>query len=210
MIFTAFSSGPCVTNTYLAWCEETKKAFVVDVPPGSLARLLQVLEKENLVLERILLTHSHWDHIGDVKALQKATGAKVFIHQLDAGNVKQPGSDGLPLYVPIEGTTPDAFLEEGDRFFIGKIELLVLFTPGHTPGGVSFYLPGEKILFSGDTLFKKSMGRIDFPTSNPDSMWKSLLKLSRLPLDTKVLSGHGEPTTIGEEKWIVDAKKRFT
>ncbi len=209
MIIKTFFSGPCATNTYVVGCSITKKAFVVDVPPGSLSSLLKILQEEGLTLEKILLTHSHWDHIGDVKALQKATGAKVFIHRLDAENLKNPGSDRLPLYFPIEGISADGFLEEGDEVVVGTMSLRVLFTPGHTPGGICFYFPEEKILFSGDTLFKQSMGRVDFPTSNAESMWNSLHKVSNLPEDTKVLSGHGEATFIGKEKWAADAKKKF-
>lgn len=209
MILETFSSGPCDTNTYVVGCQKTKKAFVVDVPPDSVFRITQILAKHSLVLERILLTHSHWDHIGGVSELKESTDAPVWVHALDAENVKKPGSDGLPLFFSIKGCIPDGFLKEGDLFSVGSIEVQVLETPGHTPGGVSFYLPQEKILFSGDTLFKGTMGRIDFPGSSPNKMWHSLERLGTLPLETKVYSGHGPFTYLKQERWICAAKEKF-
>ena len=210
MILETFSAGPFETNTYLVGCPLTKKAFVIDVPPESLDGILSLLKKHDLTLEKILLTHSHLDHIADVKPLQKATGAEVWVHPLDEGNLKKPGEDGLPMILSFEGVTPDCFFKEGQEVTVGSFSLKVLFTPGHTPGGVSLYMEKEKILFSGDTLFKGTMGRIDFPTARPDLMWKSLKKLSLLPKDTKVLSGHGPATAIGQEGWIAQAEERFS
>lgn len=209
MIFETFASGPVETNTYLVGCPVTKKCFIVDAPPECAERWVSFLKKEGLVLETIFLTHSHLDHIADVKALKAATGAKIFIHPLDAENLKKPGSDGLPLFIPCEGLSPDGFLQEGDVFEIGSIQMRVIFTPGHTPGGVSLYLEDKKILFSGDTLFKGTIGRIDFPSARPALMWTSLKSLSQLPPDTNVFSGHGPATQIGKETWLKEAKERF-
>ena len=210
MILETFSAGPFDTNTYLVGCPVSKKAFVVDVPPESADRLLSLLQKHELTLEKILLTHSHLDHIADVKPLKEATGAEVWVHPLDEPNLKNPGSDNLPSIISFDAVSPDSFFEEGKEVTIGPFTLQVLFTPGHTPGGVSLYLEEKSILFSGDTLFKGTMGRVDFPTANPDHMWESLKKLSLLPKETKVLSGHGPITTIGEEGWIKNAKERFS
>lgn len=209
MILETFPSGPFETNTYIIGCPLTSKAFVVDVPPQSAKGILEILKKTGLSLDKILLTHSHWDHISDVSILKKATGAEVLVHPLDADNLQKPGSDKLPMFFSFEGITPDGFLKEGDVITVGSIEIEVLFTPGHTPGGVSFYLPKEKTLFSGDTLFKGTMGRVDFPTSSPKLMWASLKKLSDLPKDTKVFPGHGAATLIGKESWIATAEERF-
>jgi hydroxyacylglutathione hydrolase len=210
MIIETFSAGPFDTNTYIVGCPLTKKAFVVDVPPESFDRIISTLKDHDLTLEKILLTHSHLDHIADVKPLKEATGAEVWVHSLDEDNLKKPGTDGLPMIILFEGVSPDHFFEEGKKVTVGSFELKAIFTPGHTPGGVSLYMEKEKILFSGDTLFKGTMGRIDFPTARPSCMWESLKKLSLLPKDTKVLSGHGPATEIGKEAWISQAEERFS
>ncbi|MBS0627933.1 MAG: MBL fold metallo-hydrolase, partial [Verrucomicrobia bacterium] len=100
--------------------------------------------------------------------------------------------------------------EDGDIFNIGNLEIQVIFTPGHSPGCLCLYLQSERTLFSGDTLFQGTMGRIDFPSSNPEDMWRSLQKLSNLPSSVKVFPGHGNPTSIGAESWIAHAQKKFS
>ena len=209
MILETFASGPFETNTYIVGCPLTLKAFVVDVPPDSAKGILEILKKKNLVLEKIILTHSHWDHISDVSILKESTGAEVLVHPLDADNLKTPGADKLPMFFSFKGVSPDGFLNEGESIVIGSIEIEILFTPGHTPGGTCLYLRKEKTLFSGDTLFKGTMGRVDFPTSSPDLMWASLKKLSGLPSDVRVFPGHGSSTQIGKESWIANASKKF-
>ena len=209
MILKMFTSGPCETNSYLVVCKKTRKAFVVDVPPDSGEKILKAVQELEVQVDKILLTHSHWDHIGDVSFLQKATKASVEIDSLDAPNLRVPGSDQLPLYFPIQGIEPDAFVQEETPIQVGHFHISVIKTPGHTPGGVCFYLEQEGILFSGDTLFQGTMGRVDFPTSNSEAMYSSLAKLALLPKNTKVYPGHGESTTIGQEMWITKAKNLF-
>ncbi len=209
MIFETFTAGPCETNAYLVACPNTHKAFVVDVPPDSGKAILAKAKALGVVIEKILLTHSHWDHIGDVAFLQEATKAAVLVDALDAPNLRSPGADQLPLYFAIKGIEPDDFLQEGKSLEIGNFSISVIKTPGHTPGGVCFYLEKQGVLFSGDTLFQGTMGRIDFPTSNAKSMWTSLTRLSMLPKNTRVFPGHGEETTIGQENWITHAKEKF-
>ena len=209
MILETFASGPLETNTYILGCPHTRKACVIDAPLGCLAGVIKALKKHQLTLVKILLTHSHLDHIADASSLKKEFNVPLFIHSLDAENLSTPGKDGIPLFLPVKGIEPDGFLEEGEIVYVGDLEIQVLCTPGHTPGGVCFYLPKEEVLFSGDTLFQGSMGRIDFPQSDPSNMWKSLKKLSFLPSQTKVFPGHGPSTTIGTENWIKTAEKRF-
>ncbi len=210
MILETFCCGPCQTNSYLAACPITHKAFVVDASQGSAPLIQEALKNRKLTLEKIFLTHSHWDHIADAKKLSSLTQAPLLIHRLDTPNLIQPGKDGLPLFFPIEGVEPQEFLEEGSIFTVGELTIQILHTPGHSPGGVCLYLPKENLLFSGDTLFRGTMGRIDFPTSKAEDMWKSLEKLSKLPSYIKVLPGHGDPTSIGKESWMTEAKKKFT
>lgn len=209
MILETFASGPLETNTYLLGCLRTKQASVIDAPLGMMKRLVCFLDKHQLVLSKILLTHSHLDHIGDAALLKETFQAPLFIHQKDSENLERPGSDGIPLFFPVKAARPDRFLVEGDEIEVGDLTLRVIETPGHTPGGVCFYLPSHSMLFSGDTLFQGSMGRIDFPHSSPSSMWKSLKKLSLLPSQTRVFPGHGPATSIAAESWINDPEKRF-
>lgn len=209
MILEMFASGPIETNTYLLGCSRTKQACIIDAPQGCLKRIEELLKKHQLILSKILFTHSHLDHTAEAFLLKERFDVPLLIHSLDAKNLSDPGSDGLPLFLPVKGVKSDVLFEEGDVIRVGDLQLQVIFTPGHTPGGVCFYLQKEHILFSGDTLFKNSMGRIDFPQSDPSSMWASLKKLARLPPETKVFPGHGPSTTIGAEGWMAAAEKRW-
>jgi len=172
----------------------------VDPAQGSYEAVHRFLKKEPLTLECVLCTHSHWDHIVDASLFKKKDCLPVYVHSEDAGNLQTPGSDGLPLFFPIEGVAPDGYLEEGGKMDIGDLSLTVIHTPGHSPGAVCFYLGKEKILISGDTLFQGAIGNLSFPTSRPDLMEASLKRLAALPKETKVYPGHGEPTTIAKEE----------
>lgn len=170
---------------------------------GSASALLQMAKRENLQVEAILLTHSHWDHFVDAHVVKERTHAPLYVHPLDQKNVEEPGSDRLPLFFPIQGVKPDFLLQDGQVVEVGNLELRVLHTPGHSPGSVCFYLHKEKTLISGDTLFCGCYGNVQLPTANPESMWQSLKKLAALPPDTRVVPGHGEDTTIqAESSWI--------
>jgi len=209
MNLQVFPSGPFETNAYVVFCEKTNEGAIVDPAPESKDKILQFVEQNKIDIKKILLTHSHWDHIGDVATLKEEFDVPVIIHPLDVPNLENPGADGLPLFMPIRGVKPDELLAEGDKIQIGEKLFEVIDTPGHTPGGVCFYCPEESILISGDTLFQGSIGNLSFPTSDPDAMWKSLEKLAQLPPETKVYPGHGPSTTIGAETWLNRAKEVF-
>lgn len=209
MIIQAFSCGPFATNAYVIACQKTKSAAVLDPSPGSLPLLFQYLQDNGLLIEKIILTHSHWDHIADAAALQKKCSVPVYVHPLDKGNLEFPGSDCLPLMQPIEAVFGALPLEENEVISLGEIELRVLHTPGHSPGGICLFCEKEGILFSGDTLFKGTMGSISLPTANATAMWNSLHKLSYLPAATKVYPGHGPSTKIGDETWLSQAERIF-
>lgn len=210
MIIRVFPSGPISTNAILIGCKSTQKAAVIDPAQGSLEPILQEAAREHLNLEKILLTHSHWDHIVDVARLQEKTKALLFVHELDAPNIINPGSDGLPLFFPVTGAQPDGFLDEAKNIELGHLHIQVIHTPGHSPGSVCFYLKEQKVLISGDTLFQGCIGRLDLPTGQKALMWPSLEKLRALPPETRVFPGHGEETTIGHESWLKDAKKLYS
>ncbi len=206
MLIESHSFGPAETNTYLVACSETKQAVIIDAPSGSIPWLLKHIKTASLSVQAILLTHSHWDHVADIAALKTQLQVPLYVHKEDAGNVKTPGSDGLPLFFHIDGIEPDGFLEEGQQIQIGNLHIEVIHTPGHSPGSVCFYLKTQKVLFSGDTLFRGTIGSLSLPTARPSLMCTSLRRLAELPQDTKVYPGHGEPTTIGAEQWIARAK----
>lgn len=209
MILEIFCSGPALTNCILIGCPKTREAAIVDAPFDSSDQLLDEIASLKLTVKMILLTHSHWDHIGEVKFLKKKLKVPVYIHEDDAENLKIPGTDGLPLFQEVKGVTPDHFLKDGEKISIGQLKAEVIHTPGHSPGGVCFYFPEEGVLIAGDTLFKGTIGNLSFPTSDPDKMWDSLERLSKLPKETRVISGHGEETQIGREKWLSNAREYF-
>ncbi len=206
MILEIFPSGPADTNAYLLACPQTKRAALIDVPFDSTDLILERAKELSLSIEMILLTHSHWDHTAEVALMKDRLNVPVYIHQDDVGNLENPGSDKLPLFFPVKGVKADGFLTDGQVLKVGNLTIQVIHTPGHTPGGVCFYLPNEKVLISGDTLFKGTIGNLSFPTARPALMWVSLKRLAALPPDTKVYPGHGDPTTIAAEKWIAHAK----
>lgn len=206
MLVEIFAAGPLETNAIIVGCKETKIGAIFDAPFGSAERILKKCEEIPLTIQAIYLTHSHWDHIGNCAILKSKLEVPIYIHALDVENLKRPGSDGLPLMIPVQETEPDGFLHEKDQIQIGELSLEVIHTPGHSPGSVCFYEPNKKVLISGDTLFKGCMGSTQLPTSDSSKMILSLEKLSQLPDETIVLPGHGGRSTIGEEKWIKRAK----
>lgn len=207
MIIEIFPSGPLETNAMIVGCEETKTAIVIDPAYQSTEKILEKGEALGLSFEKIYLTHSHWDHTADLAALKRELGCPIYVHKLDSENVKNPGVDGLPLFIPIEGITPDYFLEEGQIHSIGNLSFIVIHTPGHSPGGVCFFFEKEKVLISGDTLFKGSYGSLSFPGCNEEDMFQSLQRLATLPKDTKFYPGHGPSSVLGEETWLSNARK---
>ncbi len=209
MLIQAFPTGPFETNAYLVACPSTKQAAIIDPAPDSFQVLVDYLASHQLNVQKILLTHSHWDHIADTAALKRHFKVPVYIHPLDTPNLEQPGADRLPCWISIEGVKPDGLLEDKGTVMVGNLTFEVIHTPGHTPGSICLYCPKEGILLSGDTLFRGSIGNLSFPTSQPDLMWPSLDKLARLPAETKVYPGHGPKTTIGTEHWLPHARQVF-
>ena len=209
MIIKVFTSGLAETNTILIGCSETRQAAIIDVPQGSTEWIVKTLKKESLTPQMILLTHSHWDHLADAAKLKKLLELPIYVHPEDASNLEKPGSDRLPLYFPIEGVKADKFLSDGQVIPLGDLRIEVICTPGHTPGCVCFWLRKQKILISGDTLFKGTIGNLSFPTARPEAMWESLKKLAALPPETRVFPGHGPETTIKAESWLASAKEKF-
>ena len=195
MFFKRLVLEPFETNSYLIKTEDV--AMVVDpaVCTDEMIEFLNLSEGEKL----ILLTHSHFDHIGGAKELRDKTGSQIAVHQLDAN-----GTDDMTLNLssyfgfPIRSFKADIFLNDGDILSFNNTEIKVIHTPGHTIGSVCYII--ENLLISGDTLFEMTIGRTDFPGGNVEEIRRSLNKLSKLDEGLKVCSGHGEITSLGREK----------
>jgi len=205
----AFPPRPYGTNMYIIWCKDTHDAVIVDPGMETFNMVLEAVRQYSLNPIAIWITHSHWDHIVDAAKVKREFSLPVFVHEEDRGNLKNPGSDGVPMAVPaIEGITPDRLLKDGDLLTVGKISFRTIHTPGHTPGGVCFYCREEKKLFSGDTFYRGLIGNLTLTTGQAERMWASLDKISMLPPDTVVFPGHGPSTTIKDEPWLSEAKKK--
>jgi len=200
MILKALTVGFIATNCYIVGSDTTRKALVID--PGADSRsILKAVNTDNLAVSLVVITHRHFDHIGAVKAIKDATGARFAV---GVGNEKSSPGAFIKLVAAMSGGSasvpePDLFLSEGDKIDIDDLHFEVLFTPGHSPDEISLY--GHGMLFSGDTLFNAGIGRTDFPGCSYEQLEHSIqTRLYTLPDDTVVYPGHGPATTIGREK----------
>lgn len=189
-------------NCSLVWCEHTGKAALID-PGGEPNRLLQAIQRQELVLEKVLLTHGHLDHVGAAREIADQLGVPVEGPQRE----DKWWLDELPTYSAVLGLpnvpvlVPDRWLEEGDKVEIGTVSMEVLHCPGHTPGHVVFHHSDSKTAFVGDVLFRGSIGRTDFPHGNHPALIHSIRsKLWSLGGDVRFVPGHGPMSTFGEER----------
>lgn len=204
MTVQSFTFNPFQENTYVIY-DETRNAAIVDpgcYDPAEQRQLDQFIIQHNLVVKYLLNTHCHIDHVlGNSHVLEKYK-APFLIHQKEEAllrAVKTYSSNyGFQLY---HEALPTGYFAEGDKIAFGKTELEVIFLPGHSPGHVGFYHRTEKVILSGDVLFEGSIGRTDLPGGDFNTLIDSIhKKLFVLPDDVIVYSGHGNTTTIGEEK----------
>lgn len=194
-----FSLGPLGTNCYLV--HNTEQVIIID-PGGDGKRLINWMTENNLKPIAILLTHAHFDHIGAVELLRTHYSIKVNMHKEEATWLEDASLNRSLAFIGEEIITsaPDVLLGPGN-FSIGPFEFEVLYTPGHSPGSISFLMQAEKAIFSGDVLFNRGIGRTDLPGGDfatlQDTILNSLYKLAN---EITVYPGHGPKTTIGEEK----------
>lgn len=191
-----YALGPAQTNCYLVRREPgAPEAAVID-PGADAAGLLRELAGMNAVCAGILITHTHWDHLGAVADLAESSGAPVYMPALEAQVLAQP--DTFYPGIPIRPYEADVLLEGGETVEVAGIPFETLRVPGHSPGHVAYFAHGA--LFSGDVLFAGSVGRTDLPFSDWDTLVESIRSLmARFPPDTAVYSGHGSETTLGAE-----------
>ena len=196
-----FTVGPVMENCFILRRDGSDKALIVD--PGEEApKLLNAIDELGVELEGILLTHTHFDHVGAVAPVAKATGAEVWVPEIE-----KPVLADIMSFVPWPGFGPyesydaEHTLAGGERLELAGFEIDVIFTPGHSPGHVTFSIPDEQVVFSGDVLFQGSVGRTDLPGGD----WPTLLESIRglvdsLPAETTVYPGHMGITTLGAEQ----------
>ena len=196
-----FTVGPVQENTYLFRREGSDRALIVD--PGEEApKLLRAIDELGVTLDGILLTHTHFDHVGAVAPVAKATGAEVWVPEIE-----KPVLQDIMSFVPWAGFGPyeswdaEHTVAGGERLELAGFEIDVIFTPGHSPGHVTYSIADEGAVFSGDVLFQGSVGRTDLPGADHATLMRSIATLlDTLPDDTGVLPGHMEPTTLGRER----------
>ncbi len=204
--------GDLATNSYIVTDVLSGEVAVVD-PAVESPILLEKSKDKNV--KYILLTHGHFDHIMGVKALKEKTGAQVVIHSLDAPMLSD---DDISLfkyqfpYTPMPTTTADITVEDGSVLKLGETEIRVMHTPGHTLGGACYVIDSDRIIFTGDTLFRLSAGRTDFYGGNPREELRSLSYIASLDGDYMVYPGHNETTTLQFERennhYIILSKRR--
>ena len=196
-----FTLGPLATNAYVLSIGDGK---VIVIDPGmEPGELLKALDEKKLSVEAILLTHTHFDHIGGVEAIRRRDNCPVYVHAQEADWLTDPELNGSTMWPdicePVSTDPAEQIIHEEGALTVSGLTFQVMHTPGHSPGSVSFLCKEQ--LFSGDVLFKQSVGRTDLPGGSSMELYASIHeKLFKLPPETVVYPGHGPVTTIGEEE----------
>ena len=196
-----FTVGMIQENCFLLRRDGSDRALIVD--PGEEApKLLAAIEQLGVTLDGILLTHTHFDHVGAVAPIAKATGAEVWVPELEKDVLADINSYvPWPQFGPFESWDAEHTVSGGERLELAGLEIDVLFTPGHSPGHVTYSIPDEQVVFSGDVLFQSSVGRTDLPGGDWPTLLESIRTLiDSLPGETTVYPGHMGITTLGAER----------
>lgn len=189
---------PLGTNCYFAFDESTREGIVID-PGGSSDLIMKKIDELQMKVVAIVNTHGHWDHVGANQTVSEKMGVPVFIHEDDADYLTDPAKNiSNMMGTQSQTKAADHLLKEGDTVTFGSCKLEVIHTPGHTPGGICLY--GHGVLFCGDTLFYRSIGRTDLPGGDFHTLIESIKnKIFTLPGDTLVCPGHGMVTNVRDE-----------
>ena len=202
LIVESFPVGPLQCNCSIIGCTETGEAAVVD-PGGDVDLILSALKKHGLTVKYLLHTHAHFDHIMGSKGMREKTGAEICLHKEDEFLYNMLGKQASMFGLSADEPLPvDKFLSDDQEINFGKLKTQVLHTPGHTPGSLCFCVQdSDSLLFSGDTLFSRSIGRTDLWGGSFDKIIKSIkTRLFTLDDETRVIPGHGPDTSIWTEK----------
>lgn len=202
MILRQMQVGQMMVFAYLLGDQETGEALVID-PAAEVEEIIAVAAENKLKIKYIVNTHSHLDHTAGNADMKRLTGAQIIVHEAAADQLINTPDVYLSMFKAKPSPPADITVKDGDQIRVGSIALTVLYTPGHTEGGMCLYMDG--FVFTGDTLFVEAVGRTDFPGGSWDVMYRSIKeKLFTLPEETSVLPGHNygpSPTsTIGHEK----------
>lgn len=193
--------GVLATNVHILADERSREAIAIDTAIPSLEWVRDELDARGWTLKLIVSTHGHWDHMGDNARVSEHTGAPIAVHPLDAHRLTSPTAKWAPFEIP--PCVPAIDLEEGGEVRFGSVRLEVLHTPGHTAGSICLLDREAGRLYSGDTLFAGSFGRVDLEGGSPEAMVASLDRLRGLDKTLTVLPGHGASTTIArEQRWM--------
>lgn len=196
-------TGPLAVNTYIVWYGEAgEPADCVVIDPANSNKVLRALDERGLTCRAILLTHGHFDHIMGVAKLKDATGADVYINKLDADAVHDSKASLAHMVgLRVDPSQVDVYVEDGMRFTAAGIDFTAIHTPGHTKGGVCYVVESERVIFSGDTLFRLSYGRTDLAGGDAAELYDSIMfRLFTLKGDYRVLPGHEGETTLEYER----------
>ena len=194
MLIETFAVGSLATNCYIVNSQHNKEAIIIDPGldfPAEAQQIFDYITQGNLKIKLIVNTHGHQDHVNGDAIFQEKYNVPIYIHKYDAPSIEHLQTNKFP---------PAVLLEEGSLITIDNESLKVMHTPGHSLGSIC--LVGERLVFSGDTLFAGGIGRTDFPGGSSRDMQLSLEKLIRLPDNLLVYPGHGPSTIIGEEKRV--------
>jgi len=192
--------GMVNSNSYLIFDESTTANGAVIDPGGEIQPLLDKIALNRITLHYLLNTHGHFDHAAANAQIKALYPIRLGLHPADGTLLATGGGGALFGIPPIASPDPDLELNDGLILEIGQLHLQVYHTPGHTPGSVCIYCPEERALFTGDTLFAGSVGRTDLPGGNARQLTASLLRLLVLPLETRILPGHGPESTLANER----------
>lgn len=205
MLTKAFTFNPVGENTYLIWDEETKEAAIIDAGMSNnreYAAVSDFITKEKMRLRYALQTHMHFDHVWGLSYIKETYDLKPLCHAADEIIYNQAPEMTSMFRLSMNWNLPaiERYINEGESIQLGKTVIKILHTPGHTPGGLSFYIKSAHTVFTGDTLFRGSIGRTDLPGGNMEEEINSIKnKILTLPSDTIIFSGHGPQSNVGWE-----------